>query len=428
MRWLIFSLVVAAIGLKDVLLFGFFRSAIRSRLAGPARSAAVAALAGLFVVMNIPIVLLILGQGRNALPSGDGWAAFYSYGVNVWHLLGVVLAVGWGLFALGRMLLTLPRRMLGPAAPAMPTPADEPAEPATLTRRRLLADAAVATPALLWLGGTSAAVAERGRFAVTRLDLTLPGLPPALRGMTIAQISDLHIGWLAEQKLLDPMVEAVADLRADLVVMTGDLVHNDLTPLPECLAALRQLPARVGVFACMGNHDYIQDGEEFIRRVRAADIHGQGDDFLLINRSLRLRHNGAEFVLGGADWVREDAGHAEAIARTFADAPEGATKILLAHHPHAFDAAADAGVALTLSGHTHGGQFVFHRADGPAPVRGGAECLTGPTASPGSLMYRYVSGLYRKGGGSLLYVNRGLGNWFPLRINCPAELTLITLS
>jgi hypothetical protein len=83
--------------------------------------------------------------------------------------------------------------------------------------------------------------------------------------------------------------------------------------------------------------------------------------------------------------------------------------ILLAHHPHAFDAAAAAKIPLTISGHTHGGQIMLNERLGAGPVR-----------------FRYVSGLYQKGDSSLLVCN-GIGNWFPLRINAPAELLHIQL-
>jgi predicted MPP superfamily phosphohydrolase len=90
--------------------------------------------------------------------------------------------------------------------------------------------------------------------------------------------------------------------------------------------------------------------------------------------------------------------------------PDGGTfPILLTHHPHAFDVAADAGIPLTLAGHTHGGQLMLSDHIGA-----------------GSMMFKYWSGLYRRGN-SALVVSNGVGNWFPLRINAPAEIVHITL-
>ena len=84
--------------------------------------------------------------------------------------------------------------------------------------------------------------------------------------------------------------------------------------------------------------------------------------------------------------------------------------ILLAHHPHAFDPAAAAGIPLTLAGHTHGGQLMLTNSIGFGPQ-----------------MYRYWSGPYRKDDGASLVVSNGVGNWFPLRINAPAEIIHLTL-
>jgi hypothetical protein len=83
--------------------------------------------------------------------------------------------------------------------------------------------------------------------------------------------------------------------------------------------------------------------------------------------------------------------------------------ILMAHHPHAFDAAANAGVPLVLSGHTHGGQLMWNEQHGFGPA-----------------IYRYWSGLYERGA-SRMIVSNGVGNWFPIRTNAPAEIVHITL-
>ena len=90
-----------------------------------------------------------------------------------------------------------------------------------------------------------------------------------------------------------------------------------------------------------------------------------------------------------------------------------AFQILLAHHPHAFDPAAAVGIPLTLAGHTHGGQIMLTDQLGAGPA-----------------MYRYWSGLYHKQAAhrdAALVVSNGVGNWFPLRINAPAEIVHITL-
>jgi predicted MPP superfamily phosphohydrolase len=119
------------------------------------------------------------------------------------------------------------------------------------------------------------------------------------------------------------------------------------------------------------------------------------------------------FVGPRDDPMRRPSSSDEAIARSMQQLlPQrrlDAFPILLAHHPHAFDLAADAEIPLTLSGHTHGGQLN----------------LTSQLGF-GKWMYRYWSGLYRKDD-SALVVSNGAGNWFPLRVNAPAEIVHITL-
>jgi len=155
---------------------------------------------------------------------------------------------------------------------------------------------------------------------------------------------------------------------------------------------------------------------EFERRVKGSSVP------LLVNESLLVPVRGRPVQLLGLRWgtgaargTRAGERGDEAIdASMQALLPqvrrdEDAFPILLAHHPHAFDPAADAGIPLTLSGHTHGGQLMLSRHVGFGPW-----------------MYRYWSGAYRKGN-SALVVSNGVGNWFPLRIGAPAEIIHLTL-
>lgn len=100
---------------------------------------------------------------------------------------------------------------------------------------------------------------------------------------------------------------------------------------------------------------------------------------------------------------------AESVARVWGKREAGAFPILLAHHPHAFDPAAALGAPVVLAGHTHGGQINLTENFGV-----------------GSLRFRYWKGTYAKPG-STMFVNSGVGNWFPLRINAPAEIVKVTL-
>ena len=125
-------------------------------------------------------------------------------------------------------------------------------------------------------------------------------------------------------------------------------------------------------------------------------------------RSLRVRGTGVQLL--GLNWYRGDTDIRAGLRRTLSQfrRPDE-FPILLAHHPHAFDAAIAAGLPLTLSGHTHGGQIMLTDHIGAGPV-----------------LFRYWSGLYRRNGSSLV-VSNGVGNWFPLRTHAPAEIVYMTL-
>jgi predicted MPP superfamily phosphohydrolase len=127
-----------------------------------------------------------------------------------------------------------------------------------------------------------------------------------------------------------------------------------------------------------------------------------------------LEVRGAPLQLLGLSWTRarenRDTAIASSVRRLLARRQPEAFSILLAHHPHAFDAAAAESVPLVLSGHTHGGQLMLNKQFGFGPA-----------------LFRYWSGLYRKGASQLI-VSNGVGNWFPLRVRAPAEIVHITLS
>jgi predicted MPP superfamily phosphohydrolase len=170
---------------------------------------------------------------------------------------------------------------------------------------------------------------------------------------------------------------------------------------------MRELAKVAPLAMCVGNHDLFEDGRQFRRRIRAADLN------LVANDVMPVTLRGQRIDLLGLDWGTPAAPRAAEIEPHMRDllARHGggsAFPILLAHHPHAFDPARAAGIPLTLSGHTHGGQIML-------TPHFGCGCV-----------YKYYSGLYSKGN-SRLVVSNGVGNWFPLRINAPAEIVHLTL-
>jgi predicted MPP superfamily phosphohydrolase len=276
-----------------------------------------------------------------------------------------------------------------------------------ISRRQFIAVAVVITPPLLNLSLASIAMRQLEQFRVRRFRLTVSNLPPDLHGLTIAQVSDMHVGRFTSGRVLRKIVAATNDLRVDLILLTGDLINDALADLDQGLTLVRGMQGRTGTYLIEGNHDLIENGHEFERRVRESGIP------FLLDESAMLEVRGAPLQLLGLSWTRarenRDAAIASAVQRLLALRQPEAFSILLAHHPHAFDSAAAESVPLVLSGHTHGGQLMLNEQLGFGPA-----------------LFRYWSGLYRKGASQLI-VSNGVGNWFPLRLRAPAEIVHITL-
>jgi predicted MPP superfamily phosphohydrolase len=258
---------------------------------------------------------------------------------------------------------------------------------------------------LLTGAGVAYSRTQLREFRIRPLGVALPGLPPALDGLRIALVSDLHVGTFTSGGTVKRVVEETSRLDADLVLLPGDLINNALADLSGALDAVCNMQSRHGAYLCVGNHDLIEDGAEFVRRVKARAP-------LLVNESRVIPVRGQLVQLLGLPWQREEALIASSVQELAGQVAPGAFPILLAHHPHAFDAAAAAGIPLTVSGHTHGGQLMLGDAVGFGP-----------------LLYRYWSGLYRQpaANGASLVVSNGVGNWFPLRTGAPAEIIHLTL-
>jgi uncharacterized protein len=379
-------------------------------------------LIGLFMGGQIALVLWILG-GRVSMASSLGRPnQLLSAAAYLWHVL--LLPAGWALVATTGILFSAWRwgwRLARWTAPCPragstavgPTPNPTVGTEETATRRQILGMLATVTPALLTSAGVAFSRTQLREFRIRPLGVALPGLPPELDGLRIALVSDLHVGTFTSGETVKRVVEETSRLNADLVLLPGDLINNALADLSDALDAVCNMQSRHGAYLCVGNHDLIEDGAEFVRRVRARAP-------LLVNESRVVPIRGQFVQLLGLPWNRDEALIGNSVRQLARQLVPGAFPILLAHHPHAFDAAAAEGIPLTVSGHTHGGQLMLSDAVGFGP-----------------LLYRYWSGLYRKvdsrrrelpaHNGESLVVSNGVGNWFPLRTGAPAEIIHLTL-
>jgi hypothetical protein len=250
----------------------------------------------------------------------------------------------------------------------------------------------------------------RHRIGVREQKIVIPGLPPDLDGLRIAQVSDIHLGPFFSQRELAYAVDLANETRPNLMLVTGDLITAPGDPLDACLAQLARLRGDAGVFGCNGNHEIYADTERYVELMGA-----RLGIRILRSRAERLRFGSATLNLAGVDYQTRRKPYLRGAERLLA--PD-AFNLLLSHNPDVFPVAAAQGFDLTISGHTHGGQ-----------VR--VEILR-QDLNIARFFTPYVDGLYRHasgGGEKSLFVSRGLGTIaLPARIGAPPEVALLTLS
>ena len=271
-----------------------------------------------------------------------------------------------------------------------------------------LADGGVAGIALAFTYGYT--IGQR-RLRVTQLELPLRALPPALDGLRIVQISDIHLGDNLSTDQLERFVARVNALQPDLICITGDIVDSPYADVDALLPRLARLRAAHGVVAILGNHDHYAGAERVEAKLRQ----------LTAFTTLRDAHTSIDVqgarlhIVGlddrGRDWARGVPAVAY-LGKVLPALPPQEPVLLLCHRPDIFPQAAAGGVALTLSGHTHGGQLGVPWFKGR--VRNLAEFIT-----------PFDRGLFERDG-SFLYVNSGLGvTGQRIRLCTPREITLI---
>jgi uncharacterized protein len=238
------------------------------------------------------------------------------------------------------------------------------------------------------------------------IEIGIRELPRQFDGYTILQLTDLHISRLFPASWARAVVERSSKLGVDLIVITGDLIDGTLDARRADIEPLQDLMATDGVYVISGNHEYIFGYGTWMAHFAALGL------LSLENRHIILDRDGGKLVLAGiTDRASRRTGRpARDLASVLEGAPKGVPVILLDHQPSDARYAAKLGVALQLSGHTHGGLIL------------GLDRLAA-RANAG-----YVSGPYDVDG-MTLYVNNGTALWpgFALRLGRPSELTRITL-
>ncbi|NNG23227.1 metallophosphoesterase [Telluria aromaticivorans] len=337
---------------------------------------AVLLLLGLAIL--VPVGLLSASLRRRRWSEAVAWAGLLSMGFFS-SLLVATLA---------RDLVLLALRLAGMLTPGF------------------LHGSAVAVP-LLAFGVTALGFVNARRLArVVKVDVPIAGLPLALQGYSIAQVSDIHVGPTIRRPYLEAIVERVNKLGADAIAITGDLVDGSVHRLAPHTQPLARLAAPDGVFFVTGNHEYYSGAEEWIAEVRRLGI-----TVLMNQHVIRRRQDASLMIAGVADYGAHQfhPAHKSDARAAAAGAPAGVdVRVLLAHQPRSAPEAEKAGFHLQLSGHTHGGQFFPWN-------------LFVPLQQP------FVAGLHRVRD-MWVYISRGTGYWGPpKRFGAPSEITLLRL-
>jgi hypothetical protein len=278
--------------------------------------------------------------------------------------------------------------------------------PGTLSLDRWRIETAVGVVALAVLSTIIGFFNARRRAKVVTVEVPIAELPAALDGLTIVQISDIHVGPTIKGRYVDAIVDAVNRLEADVIAVTGDIVDGSVAQLAGHTKPLERLTARYGTYLVTGNHEYYSGAAQWIEEFQRLGLR------VLLNEHVVLERNGTPFIIAGVtDYSagQFDRAHRSDPAAALADAPDDVDlKVLLAHQPRTAPAAAQAGYTLQLSGHTHGGQFFpwnfFVRLQQP---------FTAGLAKLDSLW---------------VYTSRGTGYWGPpKRLGAPSEITRLRL-
>lgn len=302
------------------------------------------------------------------------------------------------------------------------------------SRRTFFRTASVVAGAAPFLGVMYGYAAERLRYEVRRIEIPLPNLPPELDGMRIVQISDIHLSSYMTRESVRRAVDMANDVGADLAVVTGDLITGVHDSVYDCVDEVRRLYAPLGVYGCNGNHEIYARAEDLAER-----LYTQAGMKMLRGENATVTYRGGRFNLIGVDYQRErmpSGRKTQMLANVEPLIRRDMPNILLSHNPNTFNRAAELGIELSLSGHTHGGQVQVEILD--------------VSLSPARFITDYIAGLYHRPllmpdqpkrlgetiklmpnapkGLSALYVNRGLGTvGAPVRLGAPPEITHIVL-
>ena len=274
------------------------------------------------------------------------------------------------------------------------------------SRRKFLQGAAIlpaGAVAISLYGG----LVEKNGTVVRQFDIPIEDIPEDIKGFSIVQLSDIHLGPFMSLDDLEKLLVKAASLQGDILAITGDLFDDRrINAKAAKLVDSYVDKFKYGIVYCRGNHEHLRGITAIDMALENTRIH------YLVNSNKYIAGADMPIYMAGVDYpIRRDQFQFLQEAYTeqaMKDIPKNSVKILLAHHPDFFDSAEKYGTQLVLAGHTHGGQLGI---------------LGIPVVPP---LFKYMRGMY-KVGKTFGYVHSGNGSWFPFRFGCPPEIAVFTL-
>jgi hypothetical protein len=269
-------------------------------------------LAALVVIASVALAAVARNM-RGAISRGSWWSAFFSLWLSSSIFSYLFIKIIAGAEWLWRRLRTPSSDQ--PAAPAEPRAlavGGAHVESIDHSRRYFFQAAGVIAGAVPFVSAAYGFVAERFRFYVREVEIPIANLPPALDGLRITQLSDIHIGSYMPVAQVRRAVGMANELSSDLVVVTGDFLTTRTDPLEDCITELSRLHAPLGVWGCNGNHEIYSRAEE-----KSAELFQKFGMKLLRQEHAELRWRGSAFNLIGVDYQRQrdsEGNHAPMLA------------------------------------------------------------------------------------------------------------------
>lgn len=374
-----------------------------------------------FLVFNISFIVISVIWGRKFTP--PEWfriVALYpfyvwiaaTFFISLWLLIGKIIKLPFQIpIWIAKIFKPLRRKINSVKEKKAVRTVD-------LSRRKFVRYATMGISTYAFAGATYGMI-KHDSYEIDYKNITIEDLPPELRGTTITLLSDIHAGQYMNEKEMREYADVINSLESDIVCIPGDFVNFESKDIHMLTSAFRDVKAKHGIYGSLGNHDFFQDADYV-----AKALNNESPIQLLRNEHRVIKIKGKELYMLGIDDTQSSGARMEEVLKYYGAMDEylmnndpkfkNSPKVLLCHKPYGFDTLATRNIDLVLSGHTHGGQVV--------PIKFGTFNL-----SFAATVSKYIEGIY-KIGKSNMYVSRGIGSvGLPIRINCPPEITKITL-